>query len=69
MNKLIMAHDFKIEETIDLVQGVKKMVKDEATRKLVVDIVYVHVGTLKIEINLQSGDSEDEVRRNYQIKM
>ena len=69
MNKLIMAHDFKIEETIDLVQGVKKMVKDEATRKLVEDIVYVHVGTLKIEINLQSGDSEDEVRRNYQIKM
>jgi hypothetical protein len=28
-----------------------------------------HVGTLKVEMNLQSGDSEDEVRRNYQIKM
>ncbi len=28
-----------------------------------------HVGTICIEVNLQSGDSEDEMRRNYQIKM
>ena len=29
----------------------------------------MHVGTITVEMNLQSGDSEDEVRRNYQIKM
>ena len=24
---------------------------------------------MEVEINLQAGDSEDELRRNYQIKM
>ena len=32
-------------------------------------MVQVHAGTVTVEINLQSGDSEDEMRRNYQIKM
>jgi hypothetical protein len=41
LNKLIMAQDFKIEETIDLVQGVKKMVKGDAgTRKMLEEIHY-----------------------------
>jgi hypothetical protein len=33
LNKLIMAHDFKIEETVDLVQGVTKVVKDDNQKK------------------------------------
>ena len=27
------------------------------------------MGTITIELNLQSGDAEDEQKRNYQIKM
>jgi hypothetical protein len=33
------------------------------------EIFIEHAGTITVEINLQSGDSEDEMRRNFQIKM
>jgi hypothetical protein len=64
MNRLIMAHDFKIEEVVDLQQlntvvvEIKKGLRQEQQQ-------LVHVGTITVEINLQSGDSEDEMRRNY----
>lgn len=69
LNKLIMAEDFKIEETIDLIQTVVKAAKLDGRVKTAEETFTQHIGTLKVEINLQSGDSEDEVRRNYQIKM
>jgi hypothetical protein len=28
----------------------------------------ISAGTLTVEINLQSGDTEDEMKRNFQIK-
>lgn len=54
LNKLIMAHDFKIEETVDLVQGVTKVVKDDNQKKSkqTEQTQFQYVGTLKIEINL-----------------
>jgi hypothetical protein len=68
MNKLIMSHDFKLEATVDLKQTVTKMV--EIRRGVSQQETSVeHAGTITVEINLQSGDSEDEMRRNFQIKM
>ena len=64
MNKLIMASDFKLEANVDLEQKVTKMV--EIKRGVMQQETFMeHVGTITVEINLQSGDSEDEMRRNY----
>jgi hypothetical protein len=64
MNKLIMASDFKMEAHVDLEQKVTKMV--EIKRGVMQQETSMeHVGTITVEINLQSGDSEDEMRRNY----
>lgn len=73
MNKLIMSHDFKLETSIELIQTIEtlKSVKVEGKKRAqeIKETERKHVGSLQIEMNLQSGDSEDEMRRNYQIKM
>lgn len=34
-----------------------------------VETEILNAGYLEIELNLQSGDTEDEMKRNFQIKM
>lgn len=64
MNKLILSGDFKLEAVIDLQQKVSHLVevKKGVTKT---ETSMVHCGTINVEINLQSGDSEDEMKRNY----
>ena len=47
------------------------MVRAEGKKKLQehTETAMVPAGSLGIEINLQSGDSEDEMKRNFEIKM
>lgn len=68
-----MSHDFKIETAVDLVQTyeVTKKVQENKNKKAV-DVKESHerrVGSVVIEMNLQKGDTEDEMRRNYQLKL
>ena len=48
-----------------------QMVRAEGKKKLQehTETAMVPAGSLGIEINLQSGDSEDEMKRNFEIKM
>lgn len=74
MNKLFLAADFRIEIPVQLVQTIQVKRKDDdlPTRGKQKDkfmTQHIPVGTVNLEINLQSGDSEDEIKRNYQIKM
>ena len=41
----------------------------EATKKQEPEKIYTNVGYVDIEINLQRGDTEEELERNYQLKL
>lgn len=73
MNRLLMSHDFKLEATVELTQKLTTVmqVKVEGRKKPVekVETQEIYAGTIVVEINLQSGDTEDEMKRNFQIKM
>lgn len=73
MNKLMMAQDFKLEAFIELTQSLtqtKSVILPGRKRpQEVTETAQVHAGTLTVEMNLQSGDTEDEMKRNYQIQM
>lgn len=73
MNRLIMSHDFKLELAVDLVQTyeVTKKVQENKNKKPqeVKESHERRVGSVVIEMNLQKGDTEDEMRRNYQLKL
>lgn len=69
MNKLIMSHDFDLRAEMDLYQKIKTIehIKVEGKRKLQEQEVETEelVANVLVEINLQSGDSEDELKRNF----
>jgi len=69
MNKILLASDFKLEASVSLSQTmtVVRQVRHENKKKMqeVKETQEIDAGTLEVEINLQSGDSEDELRRNY----
>ena len=69
MNKLIMAHDFKLEASIDLTRTLtqtKSVILPGRKRpQEVTETTQAYAGTLVVEMNLQSGDTEDEMKRNY----
>lgn len=72
MNKLIMSEHFKLEAKVDLTQKLTttEMVKIEGRKRPVekTETKEVHAGSIIIEINLQSGDTEDELKRNFMLK-
>jgi len=68
MNKLLMAHDFKLEATVELEQSIPRNINVGKKAQKASDMDVVYAGRLLLEINLQSGDTEDEMKRNFQIK-
>lgn len=73
MNKLLLSDDFKLSATLDLTQtitSIKQVKKHEGKKAVAVEETeQLDCGTVTVELNLQSGDTEDEMKRNYQIKM
>lgn len=69
MNKLIMSHDFELKTDIELYQKVRMVehVKVEGKKKMQEVLVERDQlsAAIEIEINLQSGDTEDELKRNF----
>lgn len=73
MNRLLMCQDFTMKDQVRLLRKVTvvNLVKVEGKKKLQEQVSHEFevAGILDVEMNLQSGDTEDEMKRNFQIKM
>ena len=56
----------KKQALLDKAKGKKKGEEEESARE---KQIVTHAGQIEIEINLQRGDTEEELERNYQIKL
>jgi|LauGreDrversion4_2_1035121.scaffolds.fasta_scaffold1365671_1 hypothetical protein len=73
MKKLIMAKNFQIQGHIDLYLDLSnKYIHTKANKKdnlKHLDDEKRHVGVVTFDLNLQSENSEEIARRNFEIKM
>lgn len=82
MNKLLLADNFQLKTKIKLVKTIeiktakkaekgkkKKGTATKPAKKEEAKIEKVLAGKIQIEINLQRGDTEEELERNYHLKL
>jgi len=80
MGKLLLSPNFQLKTTISLgrsleTQDKSKKEKKPAGKGKAVAVVQatpakvIPTGSIQIELNLQQGDTEEELMRNYKIKL